>query len=119
MRLTRPDELAWPDRNLADELDYTLDMSDEVVTGDSITAVTATVIPSGTLQVARTAGPPLYVTGTSVIVWLSGGSPGQVYLVRLIVTLLSGRVFDELVSLRTSTVFLNDTPLPSPEATWP
>lgn len=70
----------WPDKNRAAKLDYAVDVTNELVTGDFVTAAVAAVTPSlpGGL-VASDAS----ITGNTVVVWLEDGVAGVDYTVTL------------------------------------
>jgi hypothetical protein len=107
-------ELQWPEKQPGSVLDYSVDLSGEIEPGDTIVSVSAMIRPSGPDELAiggRAQGDSLYATGSVVTIWLQGGVPGRHYLVRLLVTMTSGRVFDIMVVLAISDV-LAVTPRP-------
>ena len=69
----------------ADVLDYGVNLTKWLVTGDTVTGATATVSPSG-LTVAVT-GP----TTTEPTVWASSGADGTTYQITLTVVTAGGR----------------------------
>lgn len=73
-------------------LDYTVDWTQWMSSGDTIASVTWTV-PSGITQVTSTN------TSTKAIVWLSGGTVGQSYQVRCRIVTVGGRTDDRTITI--------------------
>jgi len=69
----------------ADVLDYTINLTKWLVTGDTVTSSSAAVSPSG-LTISVTNG-----TTTAPKVWASGGADGTEYQVTLTVVTNGGR----------------------------
>ncbi|MNN93971.1 hypothetical protein D3C81_2125160 [compost metagenome] len=77
-----------------DRLDYDVDFSKWLSSGDSITEATAVATPDGlTLD-------PATFSGTTVKVWLAGGTTGASYDVDVTVTTAQGRVKEVTFNLR-------------------
>lgn len=75
-------------------LDYVIDWTSWLATGETITAFTVTV-PTGLTQ----ATPAPSSTGTVVTVWLAGGTAGQRYTVTVHVTTSAGRQDDRSIQI--------------------
>jgi hypothetical protein len=93
--------LRWPEKAEESILDYSVDLGDELATGDTVTHIAASIKPAGELTIGgRSVGEQLYANGSLVTVWLQGGVAGRTYLVRLVVTCSNSKVFDILTELR-------------------
>jgi hypothetical protein len=98
----------WPDKDTTGALDFVLDARDWLTaSGLRIVTVTATSVP-GDLAVAT----PL-ATGGLVTVWLSGGTPGQLYTVTVALALSAAQFLSVPVDLF---VPLDAVTLPIPPA---
>ena len=89
--------LAWPTKDPDDVLDYTLDWSLRLVTGDDITTsvwFTDSATSPGLEMDSDT------FDGNSATVWLSGGIPGTTYIVTNRVTTNAARIMDQSVKLK-------------------
>jgi hypothetical protein len=75
------------------KLDYTLDWTDWLVTGDTVSTSVWTV-PSGLTAVSDSN------TTTTTTIWLSGGTAGKFYTISNRITTLSGRIEDQSFQLR-------------------
>ena len=120
-------ELVWPEKQPGAELDYSLDIASEVEPGDDVTSIVAMIRPSGAgeLAIKRLGnGPTLYLikdndpqTGIPrfiITTWLADGIPGRGnYILRLEVTLASGRVLD-ILGLVPMSETLAVSPIPDP-----
>jgi hypothetical protein len=73
-------------------LDYTVDWTDWLVTGDTITSHTVTV-PAGITEDSSTD------TDTAVTAWISGGTAGTRYDVVYHITTTAGRQDDRTITL--------------------
>lgn len=78
-------------------LDFRLDWSSWLTTGETI--LTATVTATDGLTVAPS-GSPTVVTGTDVTVWLTGGTVGTIYGVTCRITTSAGRTDDRTIRIR-------------------
>ncbi|MDD2794345.1 hypothetical protein [Acidocella sp.] len=80
--------LAWPNANVGEALDYTVDFSRELAGGTDIVLATATVAisPSGSLV----ASAPV-ISGLAASFALSGGLAATGYVVTVSATLASGK----------------------------
>ena len=68
---------------------YTVNYTDDLTEGDEIIAVTGNVLPEGIELMSVTHD------GTTVRVWLRGGTVGVKYKVEIIVTTGDGRVLED------------------------
>lgn len=87
--------LRWPDKDPAENLDFSMDWTDQLTltpTPDTITAMAWTV-PAG-----LTAGAQYHATGIATT-WLSGGTAGTDYAVTCRITTAAGRVIERNVRL--------------------
>ena len=87
--------LRWPDKDPADNLDYSLDLAEFLASStpaDTITAVVWTV-PAG-----LTAGVQYHAAGVATT-WLSGGTAGTDYTVTARITTAAGRVLERSASI--------------------
>jgi hypothetical protein len=102
--------LNWPTKDPADVLDYQFDISPALVgnDGDAISTLDVSIEPANpgdlTLESATT-------DGTVVVLWLSHGQPGTVYLVNLMITTTNGRTINRSILL--PVLYLSVPPLPS------
>jgi len=105
-----PPPLNWPAKDPIDVLDYQLDISPAVVgnDGDAIATLDVEVAPSnsGDLTVNR-----VTADGATAVLWLSGGQPGTIYTVTLMITTASGRALQRSVLL--PVLPLSTPPVPS------
>lgn len=74
-------------------LDYTEDWSEWMVSGDSIVSSSWTV-PTGITKDSDA------FTGTETVVWLSGGTVGQVYQLTNHIVTADGREDDRTIAIR-------------------
>ena len=93
-----PPPLNWPTKDPGDILDYILDIAPAIVgnDGDGIATLNVTVTPSNpgdlTLQSAT-------ADGSRVILWLSEGQSGTLYIVGFTITTVNGRSLQRSVLL--------------------
>lgn len=80
----------------AETLDHTLDWSDWLATGDTISESTWSISPAGP---DITTTPPAN-TGTTATVWLAGVVFGQLYTLANQVTTAAGRVGERSIIIR-------------------
>lgn len=78
-----------------DELDYDVDFSKWLTDGDTLTTVTAVVIPTGGLVVESVA-----IVDQEVKVWLKEGEDGSTYSVLVTVATSGGRVKETEFKIR-------------------
>jgi len=88
--------LRWPDHNRAAALDYSIDVTNDLATGDSASMVVGAVTPSlpGGLTTSNES-----VTGNVATVWLSGGVADKDYVVTLTVTSVDDRALVYPISI--------------------
>lgn len=85
--------LKWPDKDPDDVLDYQVDWSGRLPTGDTISTSTW-IVPAGLTKDSDSTS-----TKTTTI-WLSGGTAGSTYSVTNRVVTTGGRTMDASVTLR-------------------
>ena len=104
-----PPPLNWPTKDPVDVLDYQFDISPALVgnDGDAIATLDVSIEPANpgdlTLNSATT-------DGTVVVLWLSGGQPGTIYLVNLMITTINGRTINRSILL--PVLYLSVPPIP-------
>jgi hypothetical protein len=77
-------------------LDYSMDWAGWLVDGDSISTAVWTV-PDG---LTEPSSPGQSVTGSRAVVWLSGGTAGETYLIPCRVVTTQGRMDERTLPLR-------------------
>jgi hypothetical protein len=87
----------FPPKDPTAVLDYALDWSLWLQTGETLS--TATVTPSAGITVQGSPAPG--ISGTKVVWWMGGGTAGQTYVVTVTVTTSQGRT-----DTRSLTVFV-------------
>ena len=93
-----PPPLNWPTKDPVDVLDYQFDISPALVgnDADAIATLDVSIEPTNpgdlTLNSATT-------DGTVVILWLSRGQSGTIYLVNLMITTINGRTINRSILL--------------------
>jgi hypothetical protein len=115
MTALRTIELVWPDKNPNEVLDYSVDLSDDLLPDEQIASVVVQIRPSGVgeLYVAGHST-SVYAQDNQAIVWLSGGVPGRFHLIRILVETDQGRTYEYFVTLR-----INEVPGEPPVAPPP
>jgi hypothetical protein len=93
-----PPPLNWPAKDPTDVLDYQFDISPAVVgnDGDTIASLDITIEPNNPGDIALNSAT---VDGNVAVLWLSGGQPGTVYVVTLVITTVNGRTIQRSVLL--------------------
>ena len=81
-------------KQAADHLDYDIEYEDFLSTGDSVLSGTVSVSPSG-----LTIDPPL-VVGTTLKLWVSGGTVGTTYKADVTMTTAQGRIKQDELRFR-------------------
>ena len=84
--------LAWDNKDPAEVLDYAVDLSKVLESGETIVSVTWDV-PAGLVKGAEG------IVGKAAVVWLSGGTAGTTYPVGCRVVTSLSRTYDREVSL--------------------
>jgi hypothetical protein len=87
--------LTWPVKDPNAVLDYFIDWTLWLTTGDTIDNIVWTV-PSGLTLETQT------ISGAKAYAWLSGGTDGVSYNILCRVTTVDGRVDDRTVSIQVS-----------------
>ena len=87
--------LTWPVKDPNAVLDYFLDWTLWLTTGDAIDSIVWTV-PSGLTLETQT------ISGAKAYLWLSGGTDGVSYNILCRVTTVDGRIDDRTVSIQVS-----------------
>ena len=106
-------ELDWPDKNPDEVLDYSVFLGDDLEPGENAVGAMVQIKPSGDGELFVAGhSPPIYTDNTpSLIIWLSGGVPGRIYLLQVDVATDQGRTYEYLVTLKMGEV-LAKYPLP-------
>lgn len=86
--------LSWPTKDPEEVLDYQLDWSDRLETGETISVSNFTIVEGTVVKDSQS------VAGGLTTVWLSGGTLGEMCLITNRITTNQGRVYDESVRLR-------------------
>ena len=104
-----PPPLNWPTKDPGDVLDYGFDISPALVgnPGDSIATLDIAITPSnpGDLTVNASSA-----DGSVVVLWLSAGQPGIVYVVTIVIGTTSGRTLQRSILL--PVLFLSTPSIP-------
>ena len=104
-----PAPLNWPTKDPGDVLDYGFDLSAALVgnPGDAIETLDVTISPNnpGDLVLNSAAA-----DGSMVVLWLSSGQPGGVYVVTVTVGTSSGRRLNRSILL--PVLYLSTPPVP-------
>ncbi len=104
-----PPPLNWPTKDPVDVLDYQFDISPALVgnDGDTISTLDVTIEPAnpGDLVLNSTT-----TDGAVAILWLSGGQPGMIYTVNLMITTVNGRTINRTILL--PVLYLSVPPIP-------
>jgi hypothetical protein len=93
-----PPPLNWPTKDPADVLDFQFDISPALIgnDGDAIETLDVAIEPANpgdlTLDSAT-------ADGAVAVLWLSGGQPGTIYMVNLIITTVNGRTINRSILL--------------------
>lgn len=87
----------WPSKDPNEVLDYQLDWSDRLISGETI-ATSAWSLVSGDVVIAGSPAPSISVGVTTV--WLTGGTDGTVSVVLNRIVTSQGRTYDESTKLR-------------------
>lgn len=86
---------SWPLKDPDEVLDYTIDWSARLDTGETITASTW-VVPPGITKDSDT------FASTATVIWLSGGTAGSTYALTNRITTSDSRTMDMSVQLPVS-----------------
>lgn len=104
-----PPPLSWPTKDPGDILDYGFDISPALIgnPGDSIATLDIAISPSnpGDLTLSSASA-----DGSVVILWLSSGQSGTVYVVTFVIGTTSGRTLQRSILL--PVLFLSTVPIP-------
>jgi hypothetical protein len=95
-RLAAPVPLRWPNKNPNDVLVYTLDCTEVIAEGDSISLAVCAIVPAH--PGGLVAGAPV-VNGDVISVKLSAGVAGEDYALTMTVILKSGQVLQPTCGL--------------------
>ena len=104
-----PPPLNWPTKDPADVLDYQFDIAPALVgnDGDAIATLDITIEPSNPGDLSLNSA---IADGSVAVLWLSGGQPGTVYTVNLVITTTNGRTISR--SLLLPVLYLSVSPVP-------
>jgi hypothetical protein len=105
-----PPPLNWPTKDPLDVLDYQFDISPGLVgnDGDTIATLDVMIEPANPGDLALNSAT---TDGAIVVLWLSGGQPGTVYTVNVVVTTTNGRTISRSILL--PVLYLSIPPVPS------
>lgn len=92
--------LTWPAKDPSEVLDYDLDWSARLVNSETIVTSTWS-ITEGSVTIANSPAPA--ISGAVTSLWLTGGTVGDVCVLRNQITTSGGRTYDESVRLRVRT----------------
>ena len=95
-------ELDWPDKNPDEVLDYAVFLGDDLETGENAVGAMVQIKPSGDGELCVAGhSPPIYADGTpQLVIWLSGGVPGRIYLLKVDVATDQARTYEYLITLK-------------------
>lgn len=104
-----PPPLNWPTKDPGDVLDYVFDASPALIgnPGDTIETLDVTISPNNPGDVVLKSAA---ADGSSVVLWLSSGQSGSVYVVTIIIGTSSGRTLQRSILL--PVLFLSTPPVP-------
>ena len=85
--------LKWDPKDPDEVLDYEIDWSGRLATGDTI-ATSTWIVPTGITKNSDT------YTTTKSIIWLSGGTIGETYVFTCRITTAANRTHDQSVKLQ-------------------
>lgn len=86
--------LTWPSKDPNEVLDYQVDWTARLATGETISTSTFTV-PTGTVVINSSS-----FLGAVATVWLSGGTEGEACVILNRMVTSAGRTYDQSVKLR-------------------
>jgi hypothetical protein len=90
--------LIWPEKDPSDVLDYEIDIGPAILgnEGDAITAINITATPAATNDITITR---VAADGDIVVVWISGGVAGTIYVVQVTISTANGRTLHRSILL--------------------
>ncbi len=104
-----PPPLNWPTKDPGDILDYGFDLSPALVgnPGDTIETLDVSIMPNspGDLAVSSATA-----DGSVIVLWLSGGQTGTIYVVTVLISTSSGRTLQRSILL--PVLYLSTPPTP-------
>jgi len=105
-----PAPLNWPTKDPGDVLDYQFDISPALVgnDGDAIATLDISIEPANPGDLILNSAT---IDGAVAILWLSGGQPGTIYTVNLVIATMNGRTINRSVLL--PVVYLSVPPIPA------
>jgi len=103
-----PAPLNWPTKDPGDVLDYQFDISPALVgnDGDAIATLDISIEPANPGDLILNSAT---IDGAVAILWLSGGQPGTIYTVNLVIATMNGRTINRSVLL--PVVYLSVPPI--------
>jgi hypothetical protein len=104
-----PPPLNWPTKDPADVLDYQFDIAPALVgnDGDAIATLDITIEPNNPGDLALNSA---FTDGSVAVLWLSGGQPGTLYTVNLVIATTNGRTISRSILL--PVLYLSVSPVP-------
>lgn len=93
-----PSILIWPEKDPADVLDYEIDIGPAILgnEGDGIAGINISATPAGTNDIVVTR---VAADGDIVVVWISGGVAGTIYVVQVTISTTNGRTLHRSILL--------------------
>ncbi len=104
-----PPPLSWPTKDPGDILDYGFDISSALIgnPGDTIDILDVSIAPNNPGDLAMTSAT---ADGSIIVLWLSAGQAGTVYIITVIVSTSSGRTLQRSILL--PVLYLSTPPTP-------
>ena len=104
-----PPPLSWPTKDPGDILDYGFDISSALIgnPGDTIDILDVSIAPNNPGDLVMTSAT---ADGSIIVLWLSAGQAGTVYIITVIVSTSSGRTLQRSILL--PVLYLSTPPTP-------
>ena len=104
-----PPPLSWPTKDPGDILDYGFDISSALIgnPGDTIDILDVSIAPNNPGDLVMTSAT---ADGSIIVLWLSAGQAGTVYIITVIVSTSSGRTLQRSILL--PVLYLSTPPMP-------
>lgn len=93
-----PSILIWPEKDPSDVLDYEIDIGPAILgnESDGVAAINISATPAGTNDITIT---KVATDGDTVVVWISGGVAGTIYVVQVTISTVNGRTLHRSILL--------------------
>lgn len=104
-----PPPLSWPTKDPGDILDYGFDISSALIgnPGDTIEILDVSIAPNNPGDLSMTSAT---ADGSIIVLWLSAGQSGTVYVITIVVSTSSGRTLQRSILL--PVLYLSTPPTP-------